>query len=223
VNNPRTRGGFTIVEMMVVCAVALVILTLLADVFIVALKRTNDSRLKVDMQQRAIFALSRWERDIESTSAAAMTVRRNEPFCVAFTQVAAVNANGTLVWEDGKNPAKPENEGLICWAFLKDQGQLMRDTYPPRRPTFARDPSEFHPYLPTDSELEAMVQETSGAEKIMCGDVDDFSLTDRDGNWDLEKQPLLFRLKLRRPLSTPENFAEFTIERRYTLRNRYSL
>lgn len=220
---PRLPRGFTLVETMVMCAVSIVLLSLLADVFLIALRRTNDSRLRVDLQQRAVFVLARWERDIESTAAKAMVVRTGDPTCVAFTQAAAINGSGSVVWEDGLNENDLDNEGLICWAFLKAKRRLIRDTYPPKEPAFAQPLSSLRPLAAetTEAELEALVQETSGAEKIMCEDVEDFSLTDRFGGTNLYEQPLLFRLKLRRPLSTAQNFAEFTIERRYTLRNRY--
>lgn len=207
----RAAAGLTIVETLVVCAVAIVILVLLTDLFITALQRTHDGRLRVDMQQRAIFALTRWERDLERASARSMVVRPSEPFAVALTPAEGIHGNGTVAW----------SETLICWAHLAAERQLLRDTYPPKTPAFAGQPSSGTPYLPSFVELKGLVEETSGAEKIMCQDVEEFSLTDRNGGTSLDQQPLLFRLKLRRPLSTAQNIGEFTVERRYTLRNSY--
>lgn len=207
-----SKRGFSIVEMMVVCVVAFVIVSLLADVFIVALQRTNDGRLRVDMQQRAIFAVTRWERDIDRTAARAMVLKPGQPLCVAMTEERRINDDGTVLW----------GEEIVCWAYLSAQRILLRDTYPPKEPAFAGDPSPSAPYLPTFSELDSLIEETSGAEKIMCQDVEEFNLTNSQGEpGPLDQQPLIFKLKLRRPLSRANNFAEFTIERRYTLRNTY--
>lgn len=208
----RPGRGFTIVEMMVVCVVAFVILSLLADVFITALQRTNDGRLRVDMQQRAIFAVTRWERDIDRTAARAMVLKPGEPLCVAMTEEKKINDDGTVFWGDQ----------IVCWAYKSAERLLLRDTYPPKQPAFAGEPSPNAPYLPTFSELDSLIEETSGAEKIMCQDVEEFDLTNSQGeSGPLDQQPLIFKLKLRRPLSRANNFAEFTIERRYTLRNTY--
>jgi hypothetical protein len=201
-----------LVEILVVCVISIVILALLSDVFIQALQRTHDGRIRVDMQQRAIFALGHWERDIEKTSSRAMVVKPGDPLCVAMTQAASINDNGSVSW----------NPQIICWAYQKAARKWQRETYPPAAPAFAREPSLTTPYLPTYSELDSLTSQVGGSEKIMCDNVEDFSLTDRSGNTAaLKEQPLIFKLKLRSPLSTPNRFAEFTIDRRYTLRNSF--
>lgn len=208
-----SRSGFSIVEVMVIASVSLVILALLADVFIQALHRTEDGRLRVDMQQRAVFAINVWERDIEKTSARAMVVREGDPYCVALTKAERVSGDkGTVTW-------MPE---IICWAYKKGERVWQRETYPPKEPSFGKELSQLAPYLPTSGELEALAKTDGGTEKIMCDNVEEFSLTDKNGNTGvLKMQPLLFRLKLRRPLSTSERLADFTVERRYTLRNSF--
>lgn len=203
----RSRRGFTIVEMMVVCVVAFVILSLLADVFIVALQRTNDGRLRVDMQQRGIFAITRWERDIDRTAARGMVMEPGDPKKVAMCQANSINPNnGTVVWE---------NE-VILWMYHPTERTLSRSVFP----RVVGDLSSVVPL--TLGDLQTLSEETSETEKIMCTDVEEFSLTNSQGDTQpLDLQPLIFKLKLRRPLSQANNFAEFTIERRYTLRNTY--
>ena len=203
--------GFTVVEMMVVCVVGIVILTLLMDVFIEALQRTNDGRIRVDMQQRAIFALGHWERDIEKTSARAMVIKPGVPTCVALTQAQSISERGSVNWV-------PE---IIVWAYKENERVLQRETYPPKAPSFGQELSQTRPYLPSFSELDSLTSTVEGREKVMCDNVEDFSLTDRKGNTEIKEQPLLFRMKLRRPLSTSNRVAEFTIDRRYTLRNNF--
>lgn len=205
------NAGFTVVEMMVVAAVMIVILVLLTDMFVTAMRHTHSGRVKVDMQSRALFAMKRWEDDIETASARYMVTSLGERSCVALTSADAVNGNRTVTWK----------EEIVCWGLLPEKEQLIRDTYPPAVPVFAGKPSPSTPYVPTPSELEELIKESSGKEKIMCEDVKEFSLTDREEGADLSKQPLVFKLKLRRPLSTTRNMGEFSIERRYTLRNSY--
>lgn len=201
-----TRAGFTIVEMMVVCAVAFVILGLLADVFIVALQRTNDGRLRVDMQQRGIFAITRWERDIDRTAASGMVMEPGDPKRVAMCRAKSIASTGTPLWEDK----------IVLWAYRPAQHILTRAVY------FRTSDALWFEAPLTLADLQSLSEETSLEEKTMCGDVEEFSLTNSRGDTaPLDLQPLVFKLKLRRPLSRANNFAEFTIERRYTLRNTY--
>lgn len=217
----RSFRGFTIVEMMVVCAVAIVILCLLVDVFIVALQRTQDSRLKVDMQQKAIFALNKWERDLEKTSARYLVIKPGDPYCVAMTQADRIDPNsGSVFW----------NEQLICWSYKQAQRIWERETYPEAAggPSFAGEPKDVLPYMPTFAELDSLATHTSGQERIMCDNVEEFSFQGGSGGGgggpgaaSVLIQPFLFKLKLRRPLSVSERYAEFILERRYTLRNNF--
>ncbi len=207
----RKPRGFTVLEMLVVGAVALVILVLLTDLFVTAMRRTQDGRLRVDMQQRAIFAVRRWEDDIERVSARSVVLKPAEPAAVSMTAADAVNSNGTITW----------SKTIVCWGLLREERKLIRDTYPPEVPAFAEPLTSAAPYLPTYLELDSLIKETSGAEKTMCEDVEEFSVADSFGGAELDKQPLVFKLKLRRPLSTAQNIGEFSIERRYTLRNSY--
>lgn len=191
---------------MVVCVVAFVILSLLADVFIVALQRTNDGRLRVDMQQHAIFAVTRWERDIDRSAARGMVMEPGDPKRVAMCQAHSISNSGGVVWEDE----------VILWRYEPTRRTLTRAVFP-------RIVGELSYVVPlTLADLQTLSEETSPEEKIMCGDVEEFSLTNSQGETQpLDLQPLIFKLKLRRPLSQANNFAEFTIERRYTLRNTY--
>lgn len=192
--------------MMVVCVVAFVILGLLADVFIVALQRTNDGRLRVDMQQRGIFAVTRWERDIDRTAASGMVMEPGDARRVALCQAKSIGNTGTPLWEDK----------VILWAYRPGERILTRAVY-----SRTADELWFESPL-TVGDLQALSEETSLEEKTMCTDVEEFSLTNSQGDTQpLDLQPLIFKLKLRRPLSQANNFAEFTIERRYTLRNTY--
>lgn len=218
----NSGGGFTVVEILIACSVFIVILVLMGDMFIEALRRTHDGRTRVDLQQRAVFAMTHWERDIEKTSTRAIVVKAGEPYCVALTQVnpdSSISDKGSANWS-----AKE----LITWAYQKQERVWQREVYNPTdlrgTPPFSQELHFSAPVLPSYVELDSMVGHISGHEKVMCDNVEDFSFTTNDGGTDFQHnpvQPLLFRLKLRRPLSTSQRFAEFTVERRYTLRNNF--
>lgn len=215
------QRGFTLIEILVVSSVSIVILVLLSDLFITALRRTQDGRLRVDMQQRALFAINRWERDIEKTSTRAMVVKPGEPTCVSMTPVQSINGSGEVIWK----------EEIVVYAYQKAARTLQRETYPPQQPPLSTELSSMRPYSPTFTELDSLVGTVSGQEIVLCEDVEEFLLSEEGANGEPknkggisgrpETQPLLFHLKLRRTLSTSQRFAEFTIDRRYTLRNNF--
>ncbi len=212
--NRPTQRGFTLIEILVVSTVSIIILVLLSDLFITALQRTQDGRLRVDMQQRALFAINKWERDLEKTSTRAMVVKPGDPTCVAMTPLQSINGSGEAIWK----------QEIIVYAYKKSERILQRETYPPEQPKFSTQLSSMRPYLPTFTELDSLTDTDSGQEIVLCEDVEEFALKDgseNEVNGKPTTQPLLFHLKLRRPLSTSQRFAEFTIDRRYTLRNHF--
>ena len=219
------QRGFTLIEILVVSTVSIIILVLLSDLFITALQRTQDGRLRVDMQQRALFALNKWERDLEKTSARVMVVKPGEPMCVALPQADSLDGYGQVFWTEQANEISGEDAPeIVVYAYKKAERILQRETYPPEDPRISGKHLGMRPYLPTFTELDSLTSTVSGQEVTLSEDVEEFALKDGNGNDVSGKpttQPLLFHLKLRRPLSTSQRFAEFTIDRRYTLRNNF--
>lgn len=201
----RRPYGYTIVEVMVMAAVALVVFGLLLNVFIVCLQRTQDGRIRVDMQQDAVFALVAWEKDLERTSQRGIRMEAGPPYYIGITQVAGVPTT-TLAW----------SQEVSRWCFDADKRTLSRGDFVRTGNSIAS---------PTPAGLGSLVPIPGKGERVLCEDVEEFSLKDRTGNSNgntiLVIQPLIFRLKLRRVLSTSQRYAEFTVERRYTLRNTF--
>ncbi len=195
--------GYSIVEVMVMAAVGFVILGLLANVFITALQRTNDGRIRVDMQQQALFTLTSWEKDLERASQRAIRIEVGTPLYIGITGALGLAGNGTVVWDDK----------LARWCFDPVERTVSRGVYL-RGANLAVNP--------TPPGLSGLAAAPGQNQRVFCEDVEEFSLKDRNGNTNpLVTQPLVLRLKLRRPLSTSQRHADFTVERRYTLRNSF--
>ncbi len=204
------RKGFSLVEVLIMATVALIILAVLAELFILALRRTHDGRIKVEMQQEALVVLRHFEKDLEITSARTMAATTGPPYVLALTPIAAVTATGSVLWK----------EEIVSYVHVPADRTLHRETYPPKAPAFADILSPFTPYLPTQTELNSQGTTASGVERILSRHVEEFSVTDRNGaTTNFQEQPLLLHLKLRRTLSSSDRTADFTIDRRYTLRN----
>lgn len=207
----RREGAFTLVEVMVLSVVSLMLVTLVAQVFLIATRRTEDARLRVDLQQTGVFILQRFERDIALTSAHAMQVADDGEFYVlSMTSAAGWNATQGVTWQEKQQ----------IWVFDRAKRSIHKEEYPPKAPAWSDEPTWSRPYLPSPSELAATARTASGQERILSSDIEEFSLSDRTGSKTrFQTQPLKLEMKLRRPLSTSGRFAEFTVTRRFALRN----
>ncbi|HIB64691.1 MAG TPA: hypothetical protein EYO33_06175 [Phycisphaerales bacterium] len=216
----KKHRGFTVVEVMIFSVVGLMFLTLLAQVFIMASKRTEDSRLRVDIQQSAMVVLKILERDLNKTSAKAMAaVDNSDAYVLALTRLQGWNNNSDVTW----------NKEQVVYGFDKTKGSLYRGYYsqesdatPKTSPKYSDELVDTRPYLPTDTELMNVFNSNTGKIRKLSPYVEEFWISDRKDQKTLfQSQPLMLRLKVRRPLSTSERFAEFTIDRFYTLRNSF--
>jgi hypothetical protein len=208
----KNASGFTLVEVMVFSVVSLMFIGLLAQVFIMATRRTEDSRLRVDIQQSAVLILKSLERDIAKTSTRAMAASDSGTYAFAITPIVGWSGAPVVAWA--------EQQVIYCHDPTKKT--LHREVYPPKSPSWAEDLTSARPYIPTSAELQAVSTTPSGQERILSPYVEEFKLTDRSGRiTGFQSNPLILRMKLQRPLSTSGRHTEFTVERRYTLRNAF--
>lgn len=208
----RYCKGFSIVEVMVLSVVSLVLIGLLAQVFIMATRRTEDSRVRVDLQQNGMAVLRSLERDMALSSVQSLTVYDGSPYVIALTRISQWNLNPGLNWEKKQ----------MVYAFDKAEKTLTFETYPPATPAFKEELNEFTPYLPTGAELRALAATAGGQERILSSHLEEFRLTDRNGSTTrFQAMPLKLEMIFRRKLSTSDRFAEFTMERRFFLRNNH--
>lgn len=200
----RGSSGYTIVEVLVMSVVALVVFGLLFNVFLVALQRTEDGRIMVDLQQEAMFCIVRWEKDLERSSVnRGIQVQGEEPRYIGVLSASGVASNGTVVWENrlARWCYSPSNRTLSRGVFLTGSNLIVHTSPLP---------------------LAGLIEAPGEIQRTFCEDVEEFSLKDRNGNAEhFQDEPLVFRLKLRRALSVSQRYAEFTVERRYTLRNTF--
>ena len=198
----RRGHGYTLIEVLVMASVSLVVLGLLASVFLTALRRSQDGRIRVDLQQSAVFSLSRWEKDIERASYESVAVQPGAPYLVGVTGATGVAGNGTVAWEPT----------LARWTFNAEARTLSRAIC--LRP-------ESLGYAPTPTALAGLVIKPGEEERGMCEDVDDFALNKMFTLGEDKTPRIVLRLVLRRALSTSERETKFTLERTYTLRNSF--
>lgn len=210
--NSRKKRGFTLVEVMVFSVVSLVFIGLLAQFFITAAKRTEDSRLRVDLQQSAVLILKKFGRDLERSSSRSMAASDSPLYVLSMTRASSWTAVPGIQWEQRQ----------YLWVYNSTKKTLHREVYPPESPAYSEPLSQTKPYLPTAAELQAVASTSSGKERKLSSYIEEFSLEDRNGSkTQFQTQPLALQMKLKRPLSSSQRFAQFTVKRWYTLRNSF--
>lgn len=208
----RVTQGFTIIEALIMCGVATLLFALIAQIFVVATRRTKDAQLRVDLQQSALMISSQLEKDFERTSGRAIGGLSGDPTVLSLAQAENWTSTGTVHWK----------QELVVWVYQPSSKTLHRETYPQSAVTLTDPLSVHRPTVPTPTELLAFANVASGKERVFSEFVDEFSLQDRTGSsTSFHSSPLTLRMKLRRTLSTAERIGEFTIERRIGLRNSF--
>jgi type II secretory pathway component PulJ len=204
----KRKLGFTLIEILVFSTVSVLLIGVLAKVFITATKKTEDSRLRVDLQQKALLILRQFEKDISLTAPRGMAAAESgDDYVLAFTPIQA------------RNPGQWQSMQIL-YVFRGAKKELhWREAL---KPDFTEDLFPAKPYLPGPSELLDLASNSTGRARILSANVEDFSLLDRNGSkTQFQSQPLVLDMKLRRPLSHSDRFAEFTVQRRFSLRNSY--
>lgn len=205
----KRSTGFTIVEVLIFSSVSLLLMALLAQLFITATRRTEDSRLKVDLQQKALLVLKKFGQDINLASIRGITAAESGTnYVLALTPVKQ------------RDPEKKWQLKQVLYVYKGDKKELYwrealgSDFNPPL--------FESKPYLPSSSELVNLSTNSSGKSRILSSHIEEFSLEDGSGSkTQFQTRLLKLNLKLRRPLSHSDRFAEFTVHRHFNLRNNY--
>lgn len=199
--------GFTIVEVLIFSTVSLLLLTLVTQVFITATKRTEDARVKVDLQQKALLVLKKFGNEIRLASIRGIAAADSGPkYILAFTQVMPRNP-GTWTTEQ-KLYTYDRDKKELYW-----RKALGSEFTPPL--TFGK------PYIPGSAELVNLA--SNGRSRFLSSHIEEFSLKDgtTGSKTQFQSRLLKLNLRLRRPLSHSDRFAEFTVGKHFTLRNNY--
>lgn len=186
-----SRRGFTLIELVVASALAALVLGLGAAFLVPALRASSRSAARVELEQRAVLALSRLVKDIEHTSPAGMSLRSNDPVCVAVNPLEEVRPNGDLIW----------SESYVIYYHDSAQGLFIRRLWPPGNPTpTSAQTKRARPKKLTPMELADIVSNPPVDYTVLARDVTDFQILQAGDDF-LVKQPVRFELTLERKVA----------------------
>ncbi|MGE0492092.1 MAG: hypothetical protein AB7S38_22955 [Vulcanimicrobiota bacterium] len=191
------RRAFTLAEIVIAATLALLVLGLAAGYLMPALRASTRSATRVELDQRAVIALSRLVREAESTSPAGLSLRSTDPVCVAVNPLEEVRPNGDLIW----------SESYVIFYFDRARGQLLRRQWPPGDP--APTPAQTRRSKPkklTPDELADIVSRPAPV-SVLARDVTSFSIL-QSGDDLLMKMPIRFELVMEKTIAGGRQQAE---------------
>lgn len=186
-----SRRAFTLIELVVAAALAALVLGLGSAYLVPALRATSRSAARVELEQRAVVALSRLVNDIEHTAPAGMSLRSSAPVCVAVNRLDEVRPNGDLIWSDA----------YVIYYHDSVNNLLIRRLWPPGDPApNSAQTKRGKPKKLSPSELADIVSRPPVDYSILARDVQSFEIL-QAGDDLLVKQPVQFRLTLERKVA----------------------
>ncbi|MCA9795648.1 MAG: hypothetical protein KC910_27760 [Candidatus Eremiobacteraeota bacterium] len=175
------------------------LLGLVTQFLIPAMRYSAEGNMKVDLQQRAILAINRLVADLQRTNATGVTLALTAPVTVGIVRIEKIGADGFPSWDD---------EMQVYW-YDDVRGDLHWETYPPSPPSLPVVFSSARPATITPSDLQSIAIQTSGAEHTLARDVTAFSVQDADPDPGMKG---LLRIDLSLEKEIPHTARKATVE-----------
>ncbi len=167
-----TRRGFSYVEMLVAIVLLVFLMTLSARFLIVSFRLSTEGSLEASMQSQAVVAAHRMLVDLQTGPAAMM---RQNSYGFATIGMDTLTSLRTVVWEKKFKVYYHDPKGRKIWS----------KEYPPAPPNLGLvfDPSQ-PPYV-SPEDLQKIFDTPNRTERLLCTDVDEFSLKHNGACYDL--------------------------------------
>ncbi len=229
----RRRGarGWTVAETMVAAAVFAVLMSAVVQLFVMSIRASQRGQDQVELQQHAIFFLSQWDRDLSQTMMSALQGYQGQGYAVvSMSRIAPPARGGGAPGGSAPGPISSDQlsswqQNLVAYVYNEEERTVQRFLFDNSSDPFKHRLSYFRPYLASAGELQTVATqgEVSAKEaRTALQNVEEFYFADGKG---LQQRFLTSALHLRFQLRKEEEneraFSNFTVERRYTLRNNY--
>lgn len=173
------RSGLTLVELLVGFTLTVLLLGLLFQFLIPALKISRRTTLRAEMQQRATLAMREMVSELEQTTVFGTSISPDS-HTVAVHPIVEVSQNGRRIYADH----------LIVYAFDPQRQEIVRGLW-----RNGADPGTESPRRLSAAELDGIDGQLS-QDRVMVDDVEEFELT-HSGDTSYLQLPLLCRLVLK--------------------------
>ncbi|MGE0487655.1 MAG: hypothetical protein AB7S38_00420 [Vulcanimicrobiota bacterium] len=196
---PSTDKGFSLPEVLVAGTITLLLLGLITQFLIPAMRYSAEGNMKVDLQQRAILAINRLVSDLQRTNATGVTLALTSPVTVGIVRIEKIGSDGFPSWDD---------EMQVYW-YDDVRKELHWETYPPTPPSVPVTFTSARPAIITPSDLQSIAIQTGGSEHTLARDVTSFSVEDADPDPGIKG---LLRIDLTLEKEIPHTARKATVE-----------
>ncbi|MEW6277587.1 MAG: hypothetical protein AB1758_03110 [Candidatus Eremiobacterota bacterium] len=156
--------GFTLLEGLIACSVAVLLLVLVFQVVVPMGRGSLRGAQQVALQQEAATAVERLRRDLTGPPGG-VEVFGADPLTVSIHRVQDVGADGSQVY----------SSELVLYRWDSSGQKLTRETWPPGPPSLSRVPDPARLFQPTSGEVDQILATTSGRERVLATRVREFT------------------------------------------------
>lgn len=187
--------------------IMLLLMGLLTQFLIPAMRYSAEGQVKVEMQQQAIIAINKMVADLQRTTVGGLSLRTVDPVTMAVVRIDTIDGNGFPSWA---------SEAQVYW-YDSGRERLMRETYPPQPPALGTVFLTSKPSTFSSIDLQDIASTDNGAERSLAMNVKRFEVRDADADPGL--QALVLELELEKDIPHTDRKAKVVMSRYVYLRN----
>jgi prepilin-type N-terminal cleavage/methylation domain-containing protein len=196
-----TRRGFTLAEVLIALALLVLVAALLLQLLIPTFRAASRGAVRIEMEQRALVALSRLASDLEESAPGATAVcgQPGGPVYVGAFRLAGIDPDGAHMWE----------REAVVWGWKGPGMPLVRKVWKPGgRPAISLVPLAEKAQRLSRSDMAAILNEAELPGISLAQNVVLFTVTDGEGNPILAGVPPLLTASLRIRKEAPTGRSE---------------
>ncbi len=198
------RRGFTLPEILIAGGLALLLMGVLIQSLIPAMRYSAEGAVRVELQQAGILALQRMTSDLQKTTAAGVSLKTGPVDAMAVNTIQTVDSGGVRVWSDEIN----------VYSYDPTRKRIEVETQKVTTPTTA------FPNILTSVQIQSIASSQSGRERLLALNVDEFVISPAaSATTTLSAQPLSITLKMGKDLPHTPKRATMELVRSVFLRN----
>lgn len=199
------RRGMTVVEMMIACAVVVLLGIMTINFLVPAMALSAQGSIRAEMQQQSSIALVQMIQDLQATSVAGVSLlppNGTNPtgFGVDIIQSAS---DTSQTWEDK----------VRCYFYYPTQKKLIRKTFPPNPPALGLPFNPGRPVAVSPSDLMLLANTPNGTEKTLAINVESFTVDLPNDN------PVTIKMTLQQTVPHSQKLETLDIQRVVCVRN----
>lgn len=203
-SSDRNQHGFTLPEALIAGGIVLLLLGVLIQTLLPALRYSAEGTVRVELQQSGYLALRQITDDLQKTTAAGVSFQATPVAALAINSIDSIDGTGKRVWSDQ----------VHLYGLDSPSRKLLLEPHTVTQTSLAL------PSLLSTSDITTLMSGTSGRERTLASNVENFEVTPYlSATATLPAQPMSVRIRLGKDLPHTAHRAQIELMRSVFLRN----